>query len=56
MVPQSLSRPDPAGPLILALSTAFWDAFLQEDAEARGWLDGDGPKMVLEKGDRWQRK
>ncbi len=42
--------------VILALSTAFWDAFLQEDAEARDWLDGDGPKMVLEKGDRWQRK
>ncbi len=42
--------------VILALSTAFWDAFLQEDAEARDWLDGDGPKKVLEKGDRWQRK
>lgn len=41
---------------ILATSTAFWDAFLREDVEARGWLDGDGPRKVLEEGDRWQRK
>ncbi len=41
---------------ILATSTAFWDAFLREDAGARGWLDGDGPRKVLEAGDRWQRK
>ena len=41
---------------ILALSTAFWDAWLGEDAAARAWLDGDGPRSVLEKNDRWQRK
>lgn len=41
---------------ILALSTAFWDAYLREDAAARGWLDGEGPRSVLEAGDRWQRK
>jgi len=41
---------------ILALSTAFWDAWLREDAEARAWLDGAGPSSVLEKQDRWQRK
>jgi dienelactone hydrolase len=41
---------------ILALSTAFWDAYLRDDAEAREWLDGDGPQAILEKGDRWQRK
>jgi predicted dienelactone hydrolase len=41
---------------ILALSTAFWDAYLTEDAAAKAWLDGDGPKNVLEKADRWQKK
>ena len=42
--------------VILALSTAFWDAYLQEDPETRKWLDGDGPKSVMEPKDRWQRK
>jgi predicted dienelactone hydrolase len=41
---------------ILALSTAFWDAWLCEDAAARAWLDGNGPRSVLEKDDRWQTK
>ena len=42
--------------VILALSTAFWDAWLRDDPAARAWLDGDRPKSVLEKNDRWQRK
>jgi arylsulfatase A-like enzyme len=29
---------------ILALSTAFWDAYLKGDAAARAWLDGNGPR------------
>ena len=41
---------------ILALGTAFWDAWLREDAEARAWLDGAGPSSVLEQQDRWQKK
>ena len=41
---------------ILALSTAFWDAWLRQDGKARAWLDGDGPRSVLEKEDRWQTK
>jgi len=41
---------------ILALSTAFWDAYLKGDAAARAWLDGAGPRTVLETKDRWQRK
>jgi hypothetical protein len=41
---------------ILALSTAFWDAFLRDDAAARAWLDGNGPRTALEDDDRWQRK
>jgi predicted dienelactone hydrolase len=42
--------------VILALSTAFWDAYLRNDPTAKTWLDGDGPKSVLEKNDHWQRK
>jgi predicted dienelactone hydrolase len=42
--------------VILALSTAFWDAYLRQDAAAKAWLDGEGPAMVMEKDDRWQRK
>jgi len=41
---------------ILALSTAFWDAFLKSDESARVWLDGNGARSVLEGNDRWQRK
>jgi len=42
--------------VILALSTAFWDAYLRGDAAALAWLDGDGARSVLEPKDRWQRK
>jgi predicted dienelactone hydrolase len=42
--------------VILALSTAFWDTYLRDDAQAKAWLDGDGPKTVLEGGDKWQKK
>lgn len=41
---------------ILAVSTAFWDAWLREDSTARTWLDENGPASVLEKQDRWQKK
>ena len=41
---------------ILAVTTAFWDAYLREDAEAKKWLDGEGVRGVLEKDDRWQKK
>lgn len=41
---------------ILALSTAFWDAWLKDDPEARRWLDGDGPRSVLDPKDRWSHK
>ena len=41
---------------ILAVTTAFWDAYLRDDQGARKWLDGDGPRKVLDKDDRWQRK
>ena len=41
---------------ILALTTAFWDAYLRNDANALKWLDGDGARKVLDKDDRWQKK
>jgi predicted dienelactone hydrolase len=42
--------------VILALSTAFWDAYLRDDSRAKNWLDGTGPSTVLEAEDRWQHK
>lgn len=39
---------------ILALSTAFWDAYLRSDAAAKQWLGGDGARTALSTGDRWQ--
>lgn len=42
--------------VILALSTAFWDAYLKGDTQAQSWLDGEGPRSVMEKDDRWQKK
>lgn len=42
--------------VILALSTAFWDAYLRDDATAKTWLDGHGPRGVMEKADAWQKK
>lgn len=41
---------------VLALSTAFWDAWLKEDREARDWLQSTGPRSTLEAADRWQWK
>ncbi len=41
---------------IIALSTAFWDAYLREDNAALAWLEGAGPRSVLEDADRWQFK
>jgi predicted dienelactone hydrolase len=40
--------------VILALSTAFWDAYLRGDAEALAWLKGSGPRSVMEPDDQWQ--
>jgi len=43
-------------PAILALSTAFWDAYLRDNAAAKGWLDGEGPRSILQEKDKWQKK
>ena len=42
--------------VILALSTAFWDAYLRGNKTAKVWLDGDGPRSVMEPQDHLQRK
>ena len=40
--------------VILALSTAFWDAYLKHDPAALAWLQGSGPRAVMESADQWQ--
>ena len=40
--------------VILALSTAFWDAYLRGDTNALAWLNGSGPHSVMETQDQWQ--
>lgn len=42
--------------VILALSTAFWDAYLKDDPHALQWLSGDNVLDLLEAGDTWQHK
>lgn len=41
---------------ILALTTAFWDSYLLQDAAAKEWLNGDGAKSIIEKNDTWKLK
>ena len=40
--------------VMLALTTAFWDAYLRGDADALAWLNGAGPRPIMEAADRWQ--
>ncbi|HTV40196.1 MAG TPA: CocE/NonD family hydrolase [Candidatus Sulfotelmatobacter sp.] len=40
--------------VILALSTAFWDAYLRGDTNALNWLNGPGPRSVMEPKDEWE--
>lgn len=41
---------------IQAISTAFWDTYLRDDKAARRWLNGGGPRTVLETRDSWLKK
>lgn len=41
---------------ILALSTAFWDAYLRSDSKAKTWLRSNAARSVLEPRDRWEAK
>lgn len=43
-------------PAIQAISTAFWDTYLKQDAQAKRWLAGDGPRQLLDSADVWQTK
>lgn len=40
--------------VILALSTAFWDAYLLGNKGALAWLNGTGPRSVMEPADDWK--
>jgi predicted dienelactone hydrolase len=42
--------------VILAVSTAFWDAYLRGEPQALAWLNGDGPRSVMEPKDQWDLK
>ncbi len=42
--------------IIKAFSTAFWEAHLRGNADARAWLEGASPRAMLAPADRWQRK
>lgn len=42
--------------VILALTTAFFDAHLRGDTQAKAWLEGDGPRGVMEKEDTLRKK
>ena len=39
--------------VILALSTAFWDAYLEGNKDALAWLNGTSPRSVMEAADDW---
>lgn len=41
---------------ILAVTTAFWDAHLRRDQEARDWIDGKSVREILEPGDTWRTR
>jgi predicted dienelactone hydrolase len=41
---------------ILAVSTAFWDAYLKGDETAKNWLDSTAIKSVLDPQDGWRSK
>ncbi len=53
-----IGAPRPPSPprAILALTAAFWEAYLADNPQARAWLDGSGPTSILESQDRWQKK
>ena len=40
--------------VILALSTAFWDAYLKDDPAAMAWLNSQAPRDVMEAEDAWK--
>ena len=51
---------DPRNPdhhiAIKAITTAFWDSHLQDNAQARGWLTTNKVRTVLEEKNDWKTK
>lgn len=43
-------------PAIQAISTAFWDAYLKDDEQAKHWLGSPQLKQLLNPADVWQTK
>lgn len=43
-------------PAIQRLTTAFWDAYLRDDAEAKAFLQSQAAREVLAEGDVWESK
>jgi predicted dienelactone hydrolase len=41
---------------ILAISTAFWEAYLKKDDSAKAWLQSEDVRKVLEPQDEWKKK
>ena len=41
---------------IMAIGTAFWDAYLRDDQAALTWLNQPEARSVLEADDQWQKK
>jgi len=39
--------------VVRAVTLAFWQATLGDDADARAWLDGQGPQTLIGSADRW---
>ena len=57
-IARCLETQEPRNPnhhrVILAVSTAFWDAYLRGDKDALAWLNGTGPRSVMEPADDWK--
>ena len=57
---RSLRNDPPPNPkhhrAIEAITTAFWDAYLQDNEDAKKWLRDGGTKDALEPQDTWQTK
>ena len=43
-------------PAILAITTAFWDAYLGGKEDAKAWLRSDATRKLLQSGDVWEWK
>jgi predicted dienelactone hydrolase len=41
---------------VLAVTTAFWDAYLRDNSAAKAWLNGDAVTKILEPADNWLKK